>query len=656
MKTTIRTLVCLFIVLRSALSYSQDYMTEPDTSSLLFDMSLEELMNVRVVTVSKTEEKQSNAPGVISILTKDEIARFGGSSLADLLARVPGIVPSTVYLTDRTILSSRGAQITANSNHVLLLINGKPVRESLEGGISSEMYESFPTNIIERIEVIKGPGSVLYGSNAFAGVINVITEKPTKTDASIAGHSGSEGAYGSLVDLKIKKGDLNVVAAGNYRKDPTWNVDFNQMVGTSRYMKRVEIPDKGIGSFLNASYKNISGMSSYNEWNNFGAGSRGSGNAYWKKFFNSITYDAKISDKWQSVMSVVHTQSKFDTDSFPQNHRNSYELVTEWTNFIQVSEKSKIVVGGLYIRTKGEEYNTISGTKNVSTDAHRNSYGGYIQADYKLYSKLKVIGGVQANKIENIPIGVVPRIGMIVEPMDKAYIKILYGQAFRAPSLNEVSLDAPTLKGNSSLKPEKVANLDISIGYTNQYFQCNLSGFYSSLTDIVKQNKTETNVPGFYDNLGEATIKGGELESKIYPRKELLITVSVLYQQSEDKDGNKNITPTSNLTAKGGLSYVWANGITWSIFNRYQGKLDERFASTINPTPRDAYNIVDAHLNVDINQLAKLPFKPKINVFAHANNLLDKEVWLPMWGAAPGNSIPYNKGRLIYGGVLLLFK
>ncbi len=656
MKKLIKTLASLFIVLQPVTLFSQENkVTEIDTTDYLFEMSLEDLMNVIVVTASKTEEKQSDAPGVISILTKDEIARFGGNSLADLLARIQGIVPTTAYLTDRTILSSRGAQITATSSHVLLLINGKPVRESLEGGISSEMYESFPINIIERIEVIKGPGSVLYGSNAFAGVINVITEKPTKTEASISGHGGNEGAYGSMVDVKIKKGDLNVVAAGNFRKDPTWNVDFNQTLGAAQYLKQVEIPDDGIGSFLNASYKNISCMSSYNEWNNFGAASRGSGNVYWKKFFNNIAYDAKITDKWQSIMSVGHTQSKFDADSFPNIHRNSYELVTEWTNFIQVSEKSKIVVGGLYIRTKGDEYNTIGGAKNVSTDAQRNSYGGYIQADYKLFSMLKVIGGVQVNKIENVDVGVVPRIGMIVEPMKKTYVKILYGQAFRAPSLNEVSLNAPTLKGNSDLKPEKVANLDVALGYTNQYFQCNLSGFYSSLTDIIVQNRTVPNTPGYYDNLGEAIIKGGEFETKIYPSKELLITASVLYQQSEDKDGNKNITPTANLSAKGGVSYVWANGITTSIYNGFQGKLDDRFASTINPTPLNAYNILDAHLNFDINKLAKLLMKPKINVFAHANNLLDKEVWLPMWGAAPGNSIPYNKGRFIYGGVSLLF-
>ena len=94
-------------------------------------------------------------------------------------------------------------KITSNSGeHVLLLINGRPVREVQEGGIKIEMLETFPVGVIERIEVVKAPGSVLYGSTAFSGVINVITEQPEKSGVSVTGLGGEEGTYALMGNLK----------------------------------------------------------------------------------------------------------------------------------------------------------------------------------------------------------------------------------------------------------------------------------------------------------------------------------------------------------------------------------------------------------------------------------------------------------------------
>jgi outer membrane receptor for ferrienterochelin and colicins len=117
----------------------------------LMDLSLEDLMNVKVTTTSKTEEKISEAAGVISVVNQDEMLRFGARTLKDVLMRMPSINMSTTYIGDRSCVSIRGDQIGAAQNHILLLINGRPVREALEGGIKGEVYESFPVASIERI-------------------------------------------------------------------------------------------------------------------------------------------------------------------------------------------------------------------------------------------------------------------------------------------------------------------------------------------------------------------------------------------------------------------------------------------------------------------------------------------------------------------------
>jgi outer membrane receptor for ferrienterochelin and colicin len=153
----------------------------------LRSLDLESLLNVKVVTASKFAESQSDAPGIMSVVSQDELRRFGGTTLREVLERVPGLASSTAYFTDRSMVAARGDQTKINGGHVLFLINGRPTREVLEGGLVSDLLESFPINVLERIEVIKGPGSVLYGSNAFSAVVNLITLEDRANGFSFGG-------------------------------------------------------------------------------------------------------------------------------------------------------------------------------------------------------------------------------------------------------------------------------------------------------------------------------------------------------------------------------------------------------------------------------------------------------------------------------------
>lgn len=187
-------------------------------------LSLDELLNMEVVVASKSADKLSDAPGIVSVMTSDEISRFGGMTLAEILNRMAGLSISTSYFSDRTMISVRGDQIKANSGHVLYLINGRPVREILEGGLITELLESFPVSAIDKIEVIKGPGSVLYGTNAFSGVVNIITKTSESTDVSISPHGGWDGNYGMDGNAHLNFGNVKVSVAGKYYKKNDWDV------------------------------------------------------------------------------------------------------------------------------------------------------------------------------------------------------------------------------------------------------------------------------------------------------------------------------------------------------------------------------------------------------------------------------------------------
>lgn len=615
---------------------------------------MEDLLNMDVTTASKSEEKQSDAPGILSVLSKDELNRFGGTTLRDILERVPGLIGSTNYMTDRSVISSRGDQIPTTSNHVLLLINGRPVREMLEGGITSETFEAFPVNIIERIEVIKGPGSVLYGSNAFSGVINIITERAEETGFSVNGLAGNDGAANISGDVKIKAGELSFVAAGNYNKKPDWDVKYeaaSPMGGT--VTKNHTIPNEGTGFYVGANYKGLSFMGAYNQWETSYFVTDylwlfdGFGNVTWKKTFGNLGYDTPITDSWNTSINVTYSHSKLDMTSWPKSSRNSNEVVLEWTNFLTLSSKSKLIFGGLYNQIKGTE----KADGITTTDAQRSAYGLYAQIDYNFLENLKAIGGVQLNKIENIDLGFVPRIGFIWYPAPRINVKALYSQAFRAPSVNEVSIDFPQMKGFSGLKPEKVGTFDVSFSYQGEQAHASINYFHSKMTDMVYQDRSGA-VPT-YANYGEAsTINGVEFEGKYYVNKNFYLSGSTLYQKAEDDKGNTDITPIANFGFKAGASYVWDEGVTLSLFNVYQGDIESSIEGTLN-TKAGSYNLLYLHSKLDINKIFNLNLKQDLVLLVQINNLLDKEVWLPNWGLSKGSTIPYIQGRTMYFGLNL---
>ena len=143
--------LCLFSIPLLAEGPAQRY---PDVKEIL-SLDLESLLNIKVTTASKFAEKLSEAPGVISVVSKDELRRFGAVTLREVLERVPSLAGTSAYFTDRSLIAARGDQTKIDGGHVLILINGRPSREILEGGIITDLLESFPVGILERISMNK---------------------------------------------------------------------------------------------------------------------------------------------------------------------------------------------------------------------------------------------------------------------------------------------------------------------------------------------------------------------------------------------------------------------------------------------------------------------------------------------------------------------
>lgn len=253
--------------------------------------------------------------------------------------------------------------------------------------------------------------------------------------------------------MKLRSGDFGLVAAGRNLEKPDWPVDYVAASPSGNLVNRLDNPNRGTAGYMDATYKDFRFMASMNQWetsyvipDSIPTRGRAFGVSHWDKTFLNLGYDKQVTERWRTTANVTSSQSQFDTTSWPTIERDSSETLAEWTNIIVLSERSRLALGGLADWIQGTESNPQSGA--VWSDGSRIDCGFYAQMDYQLWSTLKVIGGAQANKIENLDWNLVPRAGVIWYPAPRINVKALYGEAFRAEYQRNLS-ESPCLERQS---------------------------------------------------------------------------------------------------------------------------------------------------------------------------------------------------------------
>jgi outer membrane receptor protein involved in Fe transport len=639
-------------------SYGVSQQTAPrqdagTTTADLASMDLQQLMDIKVTTASLFTDKLSEAPGIMSVVTSDELRRFGGITLGEILDRVPGLTQSSQYFTDRSLIAADGDQTKTSGAHILFLINGRPTREVMEGGIISDLLESFPVEILERIEIIRGPGSVLYGSNAFSAVVNLITRKAEANQASVKSLVGANGAMSSSGHFLFKRGDFSMVGASQIHDAPDWPITYlvppplqhNPDAPPEPPFHDLSVVDRGTGDYLGINYKGLSFMSAFTEWQSTAFVQGAVGETRTTRDFADLGYEHKARANWDMQFNGTYTRTTFVTFDYPYTDRDANDFVAEWTNLITLTPKDRLTVGTLFNRIAGTEVASIDHSLLVA-GGNRPSGGFYAQLDHQLLPNLKLIGGIQCNKFADIPFSTVPRTGVIWSPARWASIKALYGQAFRPPSIDESSLNLPDIKGNPNLLPETVGTFDLGLDLQFAHLQLATDYFHSQQSHSIV---TVGHAPIHYENLDGVTFNGVEVEGKYYFRRDFFAQGSMLYQTNHDQNGVSNVTPIPDFGFKTGLSYESSRGLVFGVFDVSDGN-PKPYAFTVNPLT-GWRNSLNAELRQDISRYLHISEGNRVAIVAHANDLLDQAVWLPGFGFSNIDSIPVQQGRTIYAGL-----
>jgi outer membrane receptor protein involved in Fe transport len=619
----------------------------------LMSLDIGSLMNMDVTTASRFTDKLLDAPSIMSVVTSDELSRFGGLTLNEILQRVPGLTGTTQYFVDRSMVAALGDQTKTSGGHILFLINGRPTREVMEGGVISDLLESFPVEILERIEIIKGPGSVLYGSNAFSAVVNLITKKAKVNQITARTSMGVDGAVDDSGTFQFKRGDFSAVGAVQRHELPDWpttylvppsqqNLSFAPPVPP---VENVTVADKGVGAYMGLNYKGLSFMSSFTEWQSTGFIEGTVSPTRLTRDFGNLGYDHRVNANWDMSFNLTFTRTTFKEVPFPDVTRDSNESIAEWTNLVTLTSKDRLSAGGLINRIEGVELFT--GTVPSSAAAEGRRLGGavYAQLDHQLTGNLKLVGGFQTNKIGSIPLKTVPRGGVVWEPSSRTSVKALYSQAFRAPSLDENLLTNPGLGGNPNLKPETISTYQVGVYFEGNKAQIGIDGFHSIYMNDIEDIPGPTRA--VYQNLPTIRFNGVELESKYYFRKAFFAQGSMLYQVDADANGSKNVSPVPTIGFKAGLSYEKGRKLTASLFDVSDGPFTGYTA--VNPL-QGWHHILNGNFRYDLTEYLPFGDRTGIAFVVHANNLTNQTIWLPS-GLSSVDTVPVNQGRTIFAGL-----
>jgi outer membrane receptor for ferrienterochelin and colicins len=635
------------IFLLTALSFS---LLHADEQSELAPLSLEDLLNIQVTSTSRRDESQHLAPGVITVVSSQEIQQYGARHLRDVIDRLVGMQVLGSHQRPHNKTSIRAMNGAHQEGWEVVLLNGRPIHEGTDGGFNFDIYLGFPLDMIDHIEVIRGPGSVIYGTNAMAGVINIVTKdaqksiNETRVDISAGNFDRQQVQLSTLIggsDYSLNIG-LNAIRAAG---DSVGGIfDKSNTKGT------YETGENSDNLVINGKYKGftINAMVMNNNEDSGGSTFKlPSSPMNKKRNFLDVGYLYDITSGWDVSLNYTVNLSEFDWQISGTGGRNHYRDRYDMTEVIvrgNVSTDLNLLFGANSSNYETEFRNT--GTFPYS---EMNNKSAYTQLDYMLSPKQKVIAGVQLNKPEDSQTDLSKRAGFIQGFGDNWWLKLLYSEAYRSPNLQEAKITATTLLGNPSLNPEKVATYDAQLIYqtANQYYAIAL--YDTMLDNLIVRVPIPLSSPArsTFINRPNVHFQGIEVEGRVEINDDFSVLGNFSYQVNKTNSGAEDTTFAPNTMAKLGGSYSGIYGMNVAVFDSYIGKSHDLTVSGVSLNPSaDPYHLLTANISVDTAKMWNIGQIGRSSLSLYLDNLLNEDIYSPNLNYTNGtNTIPAHWGR-----------
>jgi len=603
----------------------------------LFSLSFEDLLNVQVDIASKTNETLSSVPSTISVFSRKQIQALGVDNAYEVMNFVPGM-QSTRGDWVGAVPKDHARGVYLDSGNVLVMINGERVNES-SFGKASVYLPYIPVEVIEKIEFIRGPGSALYGSNAFLGVMNIVTSKERNTLQLVLGNNGRYGATGqfntSLSD------DTSLFASFSYDqkdgesypqgvKDPLEALYLEAGVDYKKLQLRARYNETSLDEFLNlAGYSKQNQHNSDNtfvgikyNWINNDKLKLDSSYSFTKHNISSAGLIATFDDipdflvgpAWQT------TDSKFETEL-------SYQFDNQWqlAAGIEYSEAKQTEAG---VRTSYYDFDS----EQIIIDPAFEQQGIVSVMDFPEFSSLKftfetlsaygqlkipssdaltLFIGARYDDVKDIDSKLSPRLAGVYKINSEHTVKLQYGESFRTPVTNELFSNDDVTIGNPSLRSESIKTTELVWHYKTSELQANAVLFYNELNDFINIEPTLSDDALFtFTNSFNTQNSGIELDSTWQSSKDFSITGT--YTQYFEDPINASFKRFASIISSYNLSDSWqvSLNLLWRDTVEVSSETGAHFKQS-------AYSLLGGSLKWQLNNNSQLMLK--------AENLLGKK-------------------------------
>jgi iron complex outermembrane receptor protein len=472
MNIVIRIIVISFIIILPSILFTQETVQSEG------DLSLESLLNVKISTAAKFDQTMSEVPASVTIITSEEIDQFGYRTLSEVLSNINGFYTSN----DRNYeyIGARGfSRPTDYNDRILLLLDGHTLNENFYGSSGIGFDLGINMDNIDRIEIVRGPGSVVYGTGAMFAVINIITKKGITTDGvKLSIEGGNPGRIqGSVVYGKNFGDDLDIVFSGI----------AGDIKGDNLYYDEYNNPPDNDGISRNLDWEKYIGIQSTIDYHSFTFSghlvSRKKGvptGAYGIIFnddraqtldergFLELKYDGKIgTDK--NIMVRGYFDHYYYNGKYPNDILNGDANYGKWVGSeIQfrwdIETSNRLTMGVEYKNSIQAKYHLWDiDTTYFENNFPYHNFSFYIQDEIQALENVFVTIGMRRDAYSTGGKATTPRLGVIYNPIKTGTLKLLYGEAFRFPNVYETSYE-DYFSGhiaNPNLKPEKITTAEI---------------------------------------------------------------------------------------------------------------------------------------------------------------------------------------------------
>ena len=424
-------------------------------------------LNEVVVTGTRNATDTRHLPMTISVVGRTQLEnRYQPSVLPALTEQVPGL-----FVTSRGVMGygvSTGAaggfslRGMSGNAQMLVLIDGHPQYMGLFGHPISDAYQ---TMLADRVEVLRGPASVLYGSNAMGGVINIVTrrmqEDGTKTHINIGG--GSYGTLQTEATNQVKKGKFSSTVSASYNRSDGHRPDmgFEQYGGYAKLGYDLNEYWRAWGD-VNITHFNASNPGEITDllYDNDSRITRGMASAMIENHYERTSGALSFFYNWgrHKINDGYHAGEEPQTSLF---HSKDLMMGVSWYQSAELYEGNRLTVGFDYQHFGGESWNEniADGARTPGVDKKQDEFAGYVDFRQDIGSWLSLNAGMRIDHHSHVGTELVPQGGLAFHLPKNAELKAMASKGFRNPTIREMYMFPPQ---NPDLKPERMMNYELS--------------------------------------------------------------------------------------------------------------------------------------------------------------------------------------------------